>query len=173
MQHEDQNSFDWSALGDLRQGRPTLGLTMRVDIYRLMQFALRDVLEQRYGTVKTDLILYEAGALAGQAFYAQFLSDVTDLEDFLARLQTTLRELGIGLLTVEEADIEAGRFILTLSEDLDCSGLPETHDTMCHYDEGFIAAILESYGGAPFKVKEIDCWCTGARTCRFAAEIMN
>ena len=35
--------------------------------------------------------------------------------------------------------------------------------------EGFIAALLESFTGKKFTVKEIDCWCTGDRTCRFEA----
>jgi len=41
------------------------------------------------------------------------------------------------------------------------------------YDEGFIAGLLESFAGAPFKVKEVDCWCTGDRTCRFTAEMVR
>ena len=56
---------------------------------------------------------------------------------------------------------------ITISEDLDCSGLPELDYEVCKYDEGFIAALLESFTGKSFQVKEIDCWCTGDRTCRF------
>ena len=32
-------------------------------------------------------------------------------------------------------------------------------------------ALLESHTGHPFVVKEVDCWCTGDRTCRFTAEM--
>jgi uncharacterized protein len=85
-------------------------------------------------------------------------------------LQETLRELGIGILRIEEADLEQGLLVLTVSEDLDCSGLPELEYEICVYDEGFIAALLENFTGRDFKVKEIDCWCTGDRTCRFRAE---
>ena len=62
------------------------------------------------------------------------------------------------------------RFTLTVSEDLDCSGLPVTGETVCVYDEGFIAGILEAYTNRPFEVREIDCWSTGDRTCRFSAD---
>ena len=58
-------------------------------------------------------------------------------------------------------------FIVTVSEDLDCSGLPITGETVCDYDEGFIEGIFETYTGKKFQVKEIDCWSTGDRTCRF------
>ena len=36
---------------------------------------------------------------------------------------------------------------------------------------GAPVALLESYTGRPFAVKEVDCWCTGDRTCRFTAEV--
>jgi predicted hydrocarbon binding protein len=77
--------------------------------------------------------------------------------------------MGIGILRVEEADLAGGRLVLTVSEDLDCSGLPELSYEICTFDEGFIAALLESFSGKSFNVKEIDCWCTGDRTCRFLA----
>jgi len=63
-------------------------------------------------------------------------------------------------------------FILTVDEDLDCSGLPLMDEVVCTYDEGFIAGIFESYTGKRFEVKEIDCWCTGERTCRFEAKLI-
>ena len=77
--------------------------------------------------------------------------------------------MSIGILRVEEHDEETGKIVMTVSEDLDCSGLPVLSYEVCTYDEGFIAAILESALGKKFQVKEIDCWCTGDRTCRFQA----
>jgi predicted hydrocarbon binding protein len=58
-------------------------------------------------------------------------------------------------------------FTLTVEEDLDCSGLPMTEEVVCQYDEGFIAGIMETYTGRPFQAKEIDCWASGDRVCRF------
>ena len=51
---------------------------------------------------------------------------------------------------VEEADAKKLQFVLTVSEDLDCSGLPIFGETVCDYDEGFIAGILEEYTGKKF-----------------------
>jgi predicted hydrocarbon binding protein len=94
-----------------------------------------------------------------------------NLNDFVRQLQEVLKELGIGILRVELADMEKGELTLTVSEDLDCSGLPELDYEICSYDEGFISALLESYSGKKFIVKEVDCWCTGDRTCRFTAKM--
>ncbi|MBU1228364.1 MAG: 4-vinyl reductase [Proteobacteria bacterium] len=143
---------------------------MRVEVYRLMQFTLRDVLESKFGTEKADEVFYDAGKLAGVAFYKAFFGNIKDFNEFVLAAQTTLRDLGVGVLRVEQADLEKGAFVLAVAEDLDCSGLPELGHGVCIYDEGFISGLLESYSGKPYTVKEVDCWCTGGRTCRFTAE---
>ncbi len=165
--------FSWDLLGDIENGRPNLGNTTRLEVYRLMQFAFRDALEQHLGTDKTDQIFYEAGKLAGEEFYKNVFPEIKDFNDFIKSVQEKLRDMGIGILRVEEADVGKGTFVLTVSEDLDCSGLPELDYEICTYDEGFIAGLLESYTGSSFNVKEVDCWCTGDRTCRFAAEVVK
>lgn len=57
--------------------------------------------------------------------------------------------------------------MLTMDEDLDCSGLPTSGETVCEYDEGFLAGVLGEYTGRTFTAREIDCWAGGERTCRF------
>lgn len=164
-------SFFWGLLGDLDIGRPHLGKMTRVEVYRLMQFCFRDILEQDYGSEKADEIFYRSGYLAGTHFYRHAIGEVTDLGQFVRKLQDALRDMFIGVLRIEEDDLAHGRLTLTVSEDLDCSGLPELSYEICTYDEGFIAALLESFSGKKFKVKEVDCWCTGDRTCRFLATL--
>ncbi|HWR30028.1 MAG TPA: V4R domain-containing protein [Negativicutes bacterium] len=161
--------FSWDLLGDLQLGRPNLGPSTRLEVYRLMLFCFRDVLEKNLGTVKTDHLFYEAGYLAGTQLYDHLIGTPDSLNDFVVRLQKVLLELGIGILRVEQADTEKGEFMFTISEDLDCSGLPESDTEVCVYDEGIIAALLESFTGKKFHVHEIDCWCSGDRTCRFKA----
>lgn len=165
--------FSWELLGNIDEGRPNLGRNTRLEVYRLMQFCFRDAIEQELGTEKTDKIFYDAGKLAGQEFYKHILADVKDFDSFIKQLQTVLKDMGIGILRIEKADLEAGSFILTVSEDLDCSGLPELDYEICIYDEGFIAALMESFTGKKFKVREVDCWCTGDRTCRFTADVIS
>jgi predicted hydrocarbon binding protein len=169
MTENRKYAFSWDLLGNIDEGRPNLGHQTRLEVYRLMQFSFRDVLEQKLGSDETDRIFYDAGYLAGNHFYTNIIGQPTDLEDFVRKLQAALKDMGIGILRVEEADLAGGRLVLSVSEDLDCSGLPELNYEICTYDEGFIAALLESFSGTPFNVKEIDCWCTGDRTCRFEA----
>jgi predicted hydrocarbon binding protein len=165
--------FTWDLLGNIEEGRPNLGPNTRVEVYRLLQFCFRDVIEQELGTDNTDRIFFNAGKLAGEHFYKNMLKPVDNLNDFVKQLQEVLKDLGIGILRIEEADPEKGVFVLTVSEDLDCSGLPDLDYEICIYDEGFITALMESFTGKKFKVKEVDCWCTGDRTCRFTATAVD
>lgn len=163
--------FSWdSTIGcNMDIARPSLGPTTRVEVYRLFQFCLRDILERNYGTEKADALFREAGVLAGKNFYDQFLCSATDVNSLVALIRDTFSALGIGIFRVEAADLNGLKFTFTVDEDLDCSGMPDTSDVVCVYDEGFIQGILERFSGKPFKVREVDCWCTGARTCRFDA----
>lgn len=162
--------FKWELIGDLQAGRPNLGSVTRLEIYRLMQFTLRDVIEKTYGSQAADQIFNQAGYLAGKEFYNNVLGQIDDFDVLIKKLQEALLEMSIGILRLEKADIESGKLVLTIAEDLDCSGLPELSYEVCTYDEGFIAGILENFSGNHFEVKEIDCWCTGDRTCRFLAQ---
>jgi hypothetical protein len=171
MEEQRRYEFSWELLGNIAAARPNLGPSTRLEVYRLMQFSFRDVMEQNLGTEKTDQIFYDAGKLAGKQYYKNLLKPADSLNEFVQQLQESLKEMGIGILRVEKADVEKGEFILTVSEDLDCSGLPELDYEICTYDEGFISALMESFTGQKFTVKEIDCWCTGDRTCRFSATV--
>ena len=165
-------TFDWSLLGgDITTSRPNLGGDTRVEVYRLLQFTFRDVLEQRYGTAEVDEIFLEAGVLAGKAFFKQYCAGASDLASLAKIIQEQFRDMGIGIVRFEIADTEKMAFQLTVDEDLDCSGLPDSAEHICIYDEGFIKGILDSFTGEAFSVHEVDCWCSGARTCRFRAAL--
>jgi predicted hydrocarbon binding protein len=60
-------------------------------------------------------------------------------------------------------------FTLTVAEDLDCPGLQTSDEIIGTCDEGFISGLLSEYTGKNFNAKEVDCWCSGDRVCRFEA----
>ncbi len=162
-------AFSWDFIGNVHEGRPNLGNSARIEVYRLFQYTMRDVVELRYGTKASEEIMRECGNLAGRKFCEKFIAPCEKFDDFVNVVQQALLDFGIGILRVESADYETSHFTLTVAEDLDCSGLPDRDHTVCHYDEGFIAGVLYSHAGVEFHVREVDCWCTGDRTCRFDA----
>jgi hypothetical protein len=86
-------------------------------------------------------------------------------------LTKKLAEWKIGLLEVEDIRRDVLEMTLTVAEDLDCSGLPKSDQTLCDYDEGFLSGILKAYTGKDFQVEEIACWALGDRVCRFNVSV--
>ncbi|MDR0322841.1 MAG: 4-vinyl reductase [Treponema sp.] len=172
MENKQKYKFEWDKTvgADLGKARPNLGPNTRIEVYRLFQFTLMDVLEQHYGAEMTDTLFFETGVMAGKAFYDKLLSEIKDVSSFISKIQELFNTLGMGIFRVEHAAEDNSHFIFTVDEDLYCSGLPDDNDVICVYDEGFIKGVLEAFSGKIFNVREIDCWRTNARTCRFEAK---
>jgi len=159
--------FSWEGLGNIKEGRGDLTEDMPVWIYRLMQFTLFDIIVREVGLEKANEIMRDAGHLAGQEFVRNAIDLNTDFSTFVANLQQALQQHRVGILRMEAFDPETGAITLTVGQDLDCSGLPVSGETVCTYDEGFLAGILEVYTGKPYNIREVDCWASGDRVCRF------
>ena len=169
MKYQDVASkFKWENLGDIAEGRNSLGPDMPVIVYRLLQYTMKDILSREYDEETASELFRASGHLAGVQFAKNVLDLSGDFDFFVSELTNKLREFKIGILQIEKADTDNMSFMLTVSEDLDCSGLPLMGETVCDYDEGFIAGIMETYTRKPFKAEEIDCWANGDRTCRFS-----
>ena len=151
--------------------RGNLGDELPVLVYRMLEYSLKDELIKRYGKAEQIDIFRCAGRKAGEYFAKHMLNLDQPLDLFVSELQNKLQELKIGVLRIEDVNDQNGRIILTVSEDADCSGLPILGETVCNYDEGFIAGILSVYSDKHYTATEIDCWATGDRVCRFRAEI--
>ena len=168
---KNHGTFSWTDLGDLNEGRASLGEEMPVMVYRLMQYTLFDVLTKNFGREKANQYMRDAGFLAGTEFSRNMLDLNVDFDNFIANLQKTLMDLKIGILRIESISEAGGEIVLTIGEDLDCSGIPITDENVCDYDEGFLAGILGMYTGKSYTVREIDCWASGERVCRFMCKV--
>jgi len=157
----------WDTLSDIKTGRGELGEEIPVLIYRLLQYTMLDVLSKAHGREQANEYFRQAGALAGSGFAKNLLDLRADFNTFVANLQKSLEDLKIGILRTEAYDPDSGSIVLTVGQDLDCSGLSNTNETVCNYDEGFIAGILEEYTGQKYDVREVDCWANGDTVCRF------
>lgn len=164
---QTHNIFKWNKIGNIKEGRKNLGEEMPVFVYRMLEYAMNDILTKEYGAEQADILFRKAGHLCGMEYAKNNLELHLELNEFIAQLQTILKEQKIGILRIEKYDHESGEFVLTIAEDLDCSGLPPTNEVVCNYDEGFLSGIMEAYTGKPYHVREIDCWASGERVCRF------
>lgn len=168
-EERDAFRFKWSHLGDIALGRPNLGASTSVAVYRLMQYTLRDSAIKHTDVQTAAKIFYDAGYNSGKAIYENLIQPVASLNELISKVQQILIEHNIGILRLEDSDLDNMKFTLTVEEDLDCSGLPLQEEAICTFDEGFLGGIFETFTGEKFIVKEVDCWCTGDRVCRFEA----
>lgn len=180
MEHENalirrnkHSEFCWEGLGDIKEGRGELGEDMPVFMYRMMQFTLMDVLCKSYGLEKANEYFRSAGILAGSQFARHMLDLNVDFNTFLDDFKKSLEDMKIGILRTEAFDPESGSIVLTVGKDLDCSGLPNTNETVCNFDEGFISGVLESYTGHKYNVREVGCWASGDKLCRFNGYVIK
>lgn len=154
-----------------KESRGNLGDSLPVLVYRMLEYSLKEELRSRYGKEEQIDIFRHAGRMAGEYFARNFLNLDQPMDSFVSELQNKMQEFQIGVLRIEDVEEASGRIVLTVSEDADCSGLPILGETVCNYDEGFIAGILSLYSGKPYTAIEVDCWATGDRVCRFRAEV--
>ena len=164
IQFEDYFKYDTNSRGNLGDELPVM-------VYRLLEYSLKEELKNRFGKETQIDIFRSAGRMAGEYFAQNILNLDVSLDQFVNELQQKLRELKIGVLRIEDVNEETGRIVLTVAEDADCSGLPVLGETVCNYDEGFIAGILSVYSGKTYTAVEVDCWATGDRVCRFHANV--
>ena len=163
--------FRWIDLMNTADGRKNLGDMVPVELYRGLEYSIRQAMEEKFGKETAIEVLRNAGRLSGEQFAKTSLDLDKDLNSFLASVQKEFLNLKIGILRVEDFNEKTGDTTLTISEDLDCSGLPVIGETVCNYDEGFIAGMLSVYTKKEYKAIEIDCWAKGDRVCRFEASV--
>ncbi|MCL2497425.1 MAG: 4-vinyl reductase [Symbiobacteriaceae bacterium] len=167
--HEE---FSWEKLGNIKEGRGDLSEEMPVLVYRLMQYTMLDVLSKAHGLAQANEYFRQAGYLAGIAFANNNLDLTQEFSGFAANLQKALLDMKISILRMENFNADNGNIILTIGQDLDCSGIPISNENVCVYDEGFISGILEAYTGKKYNVREVDCWANGDRVCRFSGTVV-
>jgi len=165
--NRETKSFSWEDLGNIQLGRPNLGNNVPADIYRLFLYTMRDVLVKKFGIEKASDLFREAGKIAGVHFCKKYLNIAADLDSFVSELHKIFFDLKMGDIRIESVNLENFNILLTIAEDLDCSGLPITDEEVCDYEEGFLSGVFREYMKREFDVKEIDCWANGGRVCRF------
>ncbi len=174
VKHTDSeiiHNLSMEAIGNIDLGRGSLGVEMPVAVYRLFQLAIREAITQRGGDGEMVETLRQAGKIAGSVFAQELLDVNLPFAEFMSNLADKLMELKIGILKAENFNADTGSAVFTVSNDLDCSGMPNTGKVICNYDEGFISGVLYEYTKKHYSVVEVDCFGTGANLCRFEAKV--
>ncbi len=121
--------------------RPSLGQDAGVALYRLLRLvALEDIIGR--GAAGTA---YIAGKKLGVSL------GLTNLDAFLE----LCRQLKIGIIKVPM--VAQNRIKVDVYECVTCSGLKPVGRTLCHFEGGLIAGVVESVMKKPAKAMEVTC----------------
>ena len=121
--------------------RPKLGDRAGVALYRLLRLvALEDIIGRGAGATA-----YVAGKKLGQNL------GLTKLEDFLALCSA----ISLGIVKVPV--MTASRIYVDVFECVTCSGMAPVGRTLCQFEAGIVAGVVQSITGKQTKAKEMTC----------------
>jgi len=156
------------SLGDSAKGRPTLGSTVSVELFRVFRlFGMMEGINSVIGDAST--LVYTCGKNAGSEFGGSILirDGKEDIVKYLKAVSTFSEELGFGILSVLDIDLEKHFVLLELDECVTCSGIQNIGKKICHFESGFFAGVLEVFVGKVCEAKEIKCCADGDESCNF------
>lgn len=121
--------------------RPKLGDRAGVALYRLLRLvALEDIIGRGAGATA-----YVAGKKLGQNL------GITKLDDFLALCSA----ISIGIVQVPV--MTASRIYVDVYECVTCAGMTPVGRTLCQFEAGLVAGVIQCIVGKPTRAKEMTC----------------
>lgn len=121
--------------------RPQLGDQAGVALYRLLRLvALEDIIGRGAGATA-----YVAGKKLGQNL------GITKIEDFLGLCQA------ISLGVVQVPVMTASKIYVDVYECVTCSGMTPVGRTLCQFEAGLVAGVVQAITGKQTKAKEMTC----------------
>ncbi len=121
--------------------RPKLGDQAGVALYRLLRLvALEDIIGRGAGATA-----YVAGKKLGQNL------GITKLDDFLALCSA----ISLGIIQVPV--MTSSRIYVDVYECVTCSGMAPVGRTLCQFEAGLVAGVVQCIVGKPTKAKEMTC----------------
>ncbi|MBI5208704.1 MAG: 4-vinyl reductase [Elusimicrobia bacterium] len=161
-------------IGHPAEGRPTLGPTIPVDLFRALRLiGVMEGLEDTIGKESASLV-YSSGKYLGYGLGKAIMEQTgRDLTRYAEALTAKLKELGVGLLSILELKLDEGIVRFQVDECVTCAGMPVVGRAVCHFEAGFIGGLMEVFlgGGRKCHVKETKCNGMGDGTCEFEVRI--
>ena len=156
-------------IGSPAKGRPTLGERVPVQMFRALRLVgVMEGMDKAIGDASA--LIYASGQGLGEAMGKQILEKSgKDLHRFVEGTINTMRELGVGILSVTKADLENHLIVLQVNECITCAGIPAVDKTVCDFEAGVVSGILGAFLETSVTVVESKCWGAGDQYCEFEA----
>lgn len=160
-----------SLAGDPNAGRPTLGGNVPVVMFRALRLVgMMEGLDAAIGDAST--LVYSSGIRIGAELGESILEKTErNLNEYVKEVTKTVRDLGVGLLSVTELDLDNSFLSLRVDECITCSGMPNIGKKVCHFESGIISGIMEVFTQRRCIIVESKCNGNGDGTCEFEVHI--
>lgn len=149
--------------------RKTLGDTVPLSLFRALRMGAYEGMKEVTGR-GASAIITRGGLLVGRNLGAQLLKDNMSLQDYLAGVVLTCKELSIGYVSVIDGDLNSF-VIVKVDECVTCSNIADIGETICHFEGGVISGIFEMYTKKMVRSTEIECCAKGNSACVFDVRI--
>ncbi len=151
--------------------RPNLGGTVPVALFRALRVdGMMKGLDAAIGDAST--LVYSAGRRVGAPIGKSVAGQANgDLGAFLGGVVNISRDLGIGVVSLVPDTLTDEAMTLRVDECVTCAGSEPIGKKICHFEGGFIAAVVEGFTGAPAIVTETHCNANGDDACIFHVDL--
>lgn len=151
-------------------GRTKLGQMVPVNVFRALRLEGMKEIAGR----GANAIIYRGGRNLGYNVgqdISSKMSNKADLNEYLTIVVQAFEQLGIGLVSVAGGSFSNGQVYLQVDECVTCAGIPNIGETVCHFEGGVVAGIVQNFTGSIVTCKEVQCWGKGDKTCMFEVNL--
>ena len=156
-------------VGDAAKGRPTLGKTVPIEMFRAMRLlGMMQGMDALIGNASS--LVYSSGREVGKPIGAQLAEAARgDLGTFVELMVKKFADLGVGRVRLAAARPEDGYLLVDVDECITCAGIAPIGKRICHFEAGIISAVIEAFTRKANAVVETKCNGTGDGLCQFEA----
>ncbi|HEX2957008.1 MAG TPA: V4R domain-containing protein [Chitinispirillaceae bacterium] len=145
--------------------RKTLGDTVPLSLFRALRMGAYEGMKEVTGR-GASAIITRGGLLVGRNLGIQILKNNMSVQDYLAGVVATCKELSIGYVSVIDGDLKSF-VVVKVEECVTCSNVPDIGETICHFEGGVISGIFEMFTKKMVRSTEIECCAKGNSACVF------
>jgi len=151
----------------ISNARPTLGTGVPVALFRALRVdGMMKGLDAAIGDAST--LVYSAGRTVGGPVGKAIAAEANgDLNAFLGGVVQVSKDLGIGVVSLVPGSLAADGMTLRVDECVTCAGSENIGKKICHFEGGFIAAVVEGFTGKEAMTTETYCNANGDDACVF------
>jgi predicted hydrocarbon binding protein len=168
-----ENVLDHKGIGISAEpiiGRSKLGQLVPVHVFRALRLEGMKEIAGR----GANAIIYRGGRNLGYNIGQDIstrMSDPGNLNEYLTTVVHTFEQLGIGIVSVAGGSFSDGQVYLQVDECVTCAGIPNIGETVCHFEGGVVAGIIQNFTKSIVTCKEIQCWGKGDKSCVFEVKM--